>query len=89
VKVVVQNQGTAAAAAPFTARAFFSSDPSLDPGDTLLKTWNIGALAPAATAVVKTRNTLPPAAGYILVVVDQDGVIDETDETNNQTGRSL
>ena len=83
VEADIQNIGAAGTGNAFTAKAYFSTDTILDANDQLLQTWNIGALAPADTAVVKTRNSLLPASGWVIIIVDSDSSIDEIDENNN------
>ena len=89
VEADIQNTGSAGTESAFSVKAYFSTDTLLDANDQLLQTWNISALAPADTAVVKTRNSLLPASGWIIIIVDPDSSIDETDENNNTSHMAL
>ncbi len=89
VGVVVQNQGNASTVTAFTVSAYFSGDTSLSADDVLLQNWDVNALVPADAATLKTRNSLPSASGFIIIEVDANMQVDETDKTNNRFSTPL
>lgn len=84
--VDVANAGVNPVINAINVDAYLSTDQILDTGtDTLLETWSIQELTGGQIESLKSKLILPgPIDGlYILVVVDPDDAIMETDETNN------
>ncbi len=84
--VRVVNQGTAIAPVS-RLRVILSNDAVLDPGDTILKESTIKKLKPGRGRTMKVKVKLPAgvsaAEKYLFAVIDAEGAIPETDETNN------
>ncbi|HVQ28321.1 MAG TPA: CARDB domain-containing protein, partial [Vicinamibacteria bacterium] len=87
-----KNQG-GGAAGPTATQFFLSVNGSLEASDVLLGSRAIPALEPGATSGAPTSLTLPPntpaGAYYILARADGEGMVPETNETNNTTRRAL
>lgn len=81
-----RNQGAGAAAAS-TTRLYLSANGWIDASDVLLGSRAVGPLAPVTSSAGSTVVTIPPATTsglyYVLVQADGDGVVSETQETNN------
>ncbi len=83
----VENRGLRAAQA-FTVRLFLSPDPTYDASDVLAFQYNFPAeLPPGSFFEVSPPIRLPRETGrrYLIAVVDVNGVVTETDESNNTT----
>jgi len=82
----VKNQGSGAAG-PSTTSFYLSSNFALDPGDKLLGSRSVPALAAGATSAASTSVTLPAdtplGSFYILVSADDANAVVESLETNN------
>lgn len=80
----VTNAGTEDASS-FGVDLVWSADAWYDGGDTLLDSWTEPALAAGTADIGTTSVTIPDGAsdGYVLLVVDGDGVVTETDNLNN------
>jgi hypothetical protein len=93
LSVTIKNQGTAAAGG-FTVKGYFSVDTVPGnggvPADKLLFTWNVSGLAAGATASSTFSgvfNGFPIHKSYYIVMkVDADSAISETNEGNNIVG---
>ena len=87
VSDTTKNQGPGAAEATLT-RFFLSKDAVLDGADILLGSRPVPSLAPAAASTAATSLMIPAdtAAGryYVLARADSDGVVSETNESNNE-----
>jgi trimeric autotransporter adhesin len=85
--VGTRNRGGTAAAAS-TTRLYLSTDNAVDAGDVVLGNRSVPSLAPGASEFVPVTVTIPAgtAAGsyYIITRADADGIVPESDETNNQ-----
>jgi hypothetical protein len=93
VRATVRNAGDAATGAAFSVVFFDDVDGSggLDAGDTVLAEATAGPLAPGEEAMVAAPVSGSPrfVNAPIHVVADADGVIAESDETNNGTNSGL
>jgi large repetitive protein len=79
---------------PSTTKFYLSTNGILDiPGDTLVGSRTIPALAPGAVSVGSTSVTIPSSAAagtyYVFAVADADGVLLESNESNNTTSASI
>jgi subtilase family serine protease len=86
VSATTKNQGSGQAAASAT-RYYLSTNATVDAVDIPLGTSPIGTLAPSATVVSSPTLTIPAGTAtgtyYVLAQADGDGVVTETNETNN------
>jgi len=85
VTTTLQNQGYADAA-NVNVKYYLSTDNILDGGDTLLGTHIFPSVPLGLTGEdvqIAVPETVTPGAYYLLVSVDPDNLIAETDETNN------
>ena len=86
VNATVTNQGGDPAAAS-TLRFYLSNDLFFDASDTPLADRAVPALAGVTSSVGSTSITIPagkaPGTYYVIAVVDADGVVAESIETNN------
>ena len=86
VKDNVSNRG-GGDAGPFTVMYYLSTNYTLEPGDPLLATRSIDALAAGASNVGSVSITIPvgtaPGYYYVIAKVDAGGVVGEISETNN------
>ena len=92
VKVLykIKNDGTAAINRKFFVRIYFSKDKILgNTGDVILKTFYISHLPAGATTPgtpfqeIVIPQILPAGPGYIALFADYNGMIGETDESDN------
>jgi len=86
--LTVLNQGTLTAGAS-RLRVFLSDDDALDSGDVEIKSVKVPALRAGRSRVIRLNDNLRFDAGLpskkLIVVVDADKKVGETDETNNET----
>ncbi len=85
VTTTTKNNGAGAAEAS-TTRLYLSTNTTYDAGDTELGSRSVPAVAAGTSNAGSTSVTLPAGitgAYYIIAKSDADGVVAETNETNN------
>ena len=87
VKLQVRNDGAEIARGPFSISLFLSDDAAFDVNDDELLDTRIvteDLLPGETTDVIKLkRKGLPPVTGFVIVVIDDDNNVAESDEPNN------
>ncbi len=85
IQALVSNAGPGTINSAFTAKVFVSQNAVLDPLDQLFDTWNFGGLGSGSLMTLKSKGEVSGLASgeYVLLVVDADSVVNESDETNN------
>ncbi len=93
VELAIDNTGDGPTGGLFAANLYLSSDATLDPAaDTLVTSFFFLADIPAGTSdkqKLKRQLSVDPAGQYLLVQIDPDDRIVETDETDNFASRLL
>src|SRR5262249_49349734 len=92
VTETTKNQGRGSATAS-TTKFYLSTDPAFGTGDVLLGSRAVPALAAgasnAATTALHIPATIPVGSYHILARADANGVVPETNETNNTNAKAL
>jgi subtilase family serine protease len=87
-----KNLGVDQAAASMTF-IYFSLDPTLDPGDTLIGNRPLGVLNPGSVSSGSTQVTIPANAPagtrYLIVLSDGPQTVSESNEANNTRTKSI
>ncbi len=91
IKDTTKNQGTGIAGAS-TTKFYFSTNTTLDAGDTPLGSRSVPSLNPAAISTGTTSVTLPDVAigkYYLIAMADDGKVVTESNETNNKKSKAI
>jgi hypothetical protein len=91
IKDTTKNQGTGTAGAS-TTKFYFSTNTTLDAGDTPLGSRVVPSLNPAAVSTGTTSVTLPNVSTgkyYLIAMADDGKVVSETNETNNKKSKAI
>ncbi len=91
IKDTTKNQGTGIAGAS-TTKFYFSTNTTLDAGDTPLGSRSVPSLNPATISRGTTSVTLPNVAigkYYLIAMADDGKVVPESNETNNKKSKAI
>ncbi len=91
IKDTTKNQGTGLAGAS-TTKFYFSTNTTLDAGDTPLGSRSVPSLNPAAISTGTTSVILPNVAigkYYLIAMADDGKVVTESNETNNKKSKVI
>ncbi len=91
IKDTTKNQGTGTAGASIT-KFYFSTNTTLDAGDTPLGSRAVPSLNPAAISTGTTSVTLPNVSigkYYLIAMADDGKVVTESNETNNKKSKAI
>jgi hypothetical protein len=93
IKETTKNSGAQATGAASTTRWYLSLDKNVGPGDTLLDSHAVPALAPGGTHQKTATVTIPsgkaPGSYWIIARADDGGAIAEVKETDNTLAKPL